>query len=168
MSATAQNMQLEEVVVTAQKREEALEDVPISITAVTGQQLENAGITNVRDLPKIVPGLRIDQQGPFTQPTIRGVGSSTAGAGMTSNVATYIDGFYVPSQLGTSMEFLNIQSIQVLKGPQGTLFGRNATGGAILLQTTNPSYEPCMDSSSFASTLSDCVKVRLPTCIRSH
>jgi iron complex outermembrane receptor protein len=132
---------IEEIIVTAQKRSEVLEDVPISITNVSGEQLENGGLASVNDLPQLVPALRVDLAGGFSQPTIRGIGSSIAGAGFTSNVATYVDGFYAPSQLTTDMQLLNLASVQVLKGPQGTLFGRNATGGAILLTTLEPSHE---------------------------
>ncbi|MFA7441365.1 MAG: TonB-dependent receptor [Sphingomonadaceae bacterium] len=133
-----------EIVVTAQRRSERLEDVPISITSVSGAALENAGVTRVGQLPSIVPGLRLDQSGAFSQPTIRGVGSSVAGPGLSSNVATYIDGFYVPNSLTSDLSFMSVQNVQVLKGPQGTLFGRNATGGAILVTTKEPSFTPTM------------------------
>lgn len=142
----AEQLALEEIVVTAQKRQQTLEEVPISIAAFSGERLAEAGLNTVNDLPTAVPGMRIDQQGNFSQPTVRGVGSSTAGAGFTSNVATYVDGFYVPSQLGTDMQLLNLASVQVLKGPQGTLFGRNATGGAILLETQDPTFEPRLEA----------------------
>ena len=132
---------LEEVVVTAQKRRETLQEVPISVAVLSGQAVENAGLRSVNDLPALVPGMRIDTQGAAAQPTIRGVGTSTAGTGMTSNVAVYVDGFYVPNQYDTDLPLLNLASVQVLKGPQGTLFGRNATGGAILVETKDPSFD---------------------------
>ncbi|MBP7337390.1 TonB-dependent receptor [Niveispirillum sp.] len=133
---------LEEIIVTAQKRRERLEDVPASITAITGDQLGAAGLTTVVDLPQAVPGMRLDYSGAFVQPTIRGVGSALAGPGAISNVATYIDGFYVPNGLATNFQLLSVESVNVLKGPQGTLFGRNATGGAILVTTRAPSFTP--------------------------
>jgi iron complex outermembrane receptor protein len=133
---------LEEVIVTAQKRDETLQDVPITITALTAEKLEKSNFTSVNDLPAMVPALRIDQAGAFSQPTVRGVGSSTAGVGFSSNIATYVDGFYVPSQATTNMQLINLQGVEVLKGPQGTLFGRNATGGAILLTMLEPSSTP--------------------------
>lgn len=133
---------LEEVIVTAQKRDETLQDVPITITALTADKLEKSNFTSVNDLQAMVPALRIDQAGAFSQPTVRGVGSSTAGVGFSSNIATYVDGFYIPSQATTNMQLINLQNVEVLKGPQGTLFGRNATGGAILLTMLEPSPTP--------------------------
>lgn len=131
-----------EIVVTAQRRAERLVDVPISITAVNTRTLEVAGITTTAELGRVVPGLRLDLSGAFFQPTVRGVGSALAGVGLSSNVATYIDGVYRPSPFTTNFEFADIDSIQVLKGPQGTLFGRNATGGAILVKTADPTFSP--------------------------
>lgn len=133
---------LEEIVVTAQKRQERLVDVPIAIAAVSGAELQNIGVTSVVNLPQAIPGLRFDYSGSFVQPTIRGVGSALAGPGQTSNVAVYLDGFYVPNALGTDFQLLSVDGVEVLKGPQGTLFGRNATGGAVLVKTRDPSFDP--------------------------
>ena len=126
-----------EIIVTAQRRAERQVDVPIAITAVSGESLVAAGITSTAELGQVVPGLRLDLSGAFFQPTVRGVGSATAGVGLTSNVATYIDGVYRPSPFTTNFELGDLETIQVLKGPQGTLFGRNATGGAILVKTAD-------------------------------
>lgn len=131
-----------EIIVTAQRRAERQVDVPIAITAVNTETLKAAGITTTAELGQVVPGLRLDLSGAFFQPTVRGVGSATAGVGLTSNVATYIDGVYRPSPFTTNFELGDLESIQVLKGPQGTLFGRNATGGAILVKTADPSFSP--------------------------
>lgn len=133
---------LEEVVVTAQRREEKLKDVPIAITAVTGEQLEEAGIENSLQLTTVTPGLNFVVQGAYVQPTIRGIGTTVTGAGADANVALYIDGVYQPSQAANAFDFNNIERIEVLKGPQGTLFGRNATGGAISVTTLTPSFDP--------------------------
>src|ERR1700728_1819389 len=115
---------LEEIVVTAQKRTESAVNVPISITAVSGEALQTLGIPDVTSLPQVVPGLRIDFSGAFSQPTIRGVGSALLGPGLSSNVATYVDGIIRPSSLTSNVQFADISSIEVLQGPQGTLFGR--------------------------------------------
>ena len=131
-----------EIVVTAQRRNERQVDVPIAITAVSGKSLAAAGVNSTAELGQVVPGLRLDLSGAFFQPTVRGVGSATAGVGLSSNVATYIDGVYRPSQFTTNFELGDLESIQVLKGPQGTLFGRNATGGAILVKTADPTFAP--------------------------
>jgi iron complex outermembrane receptor protein len=129
---------IEELVVTAQRRAEALQDVPISVTAVSGQTLEKAGIQRIEDISRISAGVQISRTGIFLQPAIRGV-TTAQGNFSENNVAIYVDGFYIPSARGLNTELANISQVQVLKGPQGTLFGRNATGGAILIETQDPS-----------------------------
>lgn len=141
-----QILSLEEVVVTAQKRTESLEEVPISIAVFSGEALVDAGMNSANDIANLVPGMRIDLNGAAAQPSIRGVGSSLAGTGFTSNIAVYVDGFYIPSQYHTDMQLLNLAGVQVIKGPQGTLFGRNATGGAILLETLDASFDPTFEA----------------------
>jgi iron complex outermembrane receptor protein len=128
------------IVVTAQRREERLQDVPLSITAQTGEQLANAGVDDIRDLGNVVPGLTFTTQGAFAAPTIRGVQSTVAIAGADSPVAIYVDGVYQPNQLANVFELADIERLEVLKGPQGTLFGRNATAGAIVIHTRKPSF----------------------------
>ena len=137
--------QLQEIVVTAERRNESLVNVPISVTALSADTLERSGVDSMSDLGSVVPGLHIDQTGVFFQPTIRGVGTAISSAGISSNVATYLDGVYQPDQLFGNFEFIDVDSVQVLKGPQGTLFGRNATGGAILVSTRSPSFTPELD-----------------------
>lgn len=132
---------LEEVTVTAQRRTERSLDVPISITALSADQLGRGDVQQLGDIMKLTPGVRFDTTGGNTQPTIRGVGSAVVVAGGGSNVAVYTDGFYSPSPMMADIELLNIDSVQVLKGPQGTLFGRNTTGGAVLVTTSDPSSE---------------------------
>jgi iron complex outermembrane receptor protein len=133
---------VEEVVVTAQKRTESLVNVPIAIVAVSGAKLARSGVNDMSDLAAVVPGLHVDDAGAFFQPSIRGVGTAIAGAGASANVATYVDGIYKPEALSNDFNFIDIDSIQVLKGPQGTLFGRNSTGGAIVVTTRTPSFTP--------------------------
>lgn len=130
---------LEEVVVTAQRRSELSVNVPISITLISADQLGKGDVQQLGDIMKLTPGMRFDNLGANSQPTIRGVGTSVIVAGAGSNVALYTDGFYSPSPLMADSDLLNVESVQVLKGPQGTLFGRNATGGAILVTTSEPS-----------------------------
>lgn len=136
-----------EIVVTAQRRSERLTDVPIAITALTGAELKTAGIESAKDLTQVTPGLYYATQGCCSEPTIRGIGTSIAAPGFDANVAVYIDGVYQPSQEANNFDVGNISNIQVLKGPQGTLFGRNSTGGAILVTTLDPSFEPSADVS---------------------
>lgn len=128
----------EEIIVTAQKRSENIRDVPISITALSGEQIEGAGVTSSLELPEVVPGLKIDRVGSSTIPAIRGVSSYVTNVGVDNNVAMYIDDIYVSSGNSSTFNLPDISRIEVLKGPQGTLFGRNATGGAIRIFTKDP------------------------------
>ncbi len=134
-----------EIVVTAQRRSEREVDVPISITAIGPQQLQTANIQNVADIGKITPSLRFDNQAGFYQPSIRGIGTGITTSGGGSNIGIYIDGFYSPNPTMGDFQLTNVNSIQVLKGPQGTLFGHNTTGGAILITTADPSTTPAAD-----------------------
>lgn len=129
------------IVVTAQRREEAAVDVPISVTSLSAAQLQTANVEELMDISKLTPSLRFDYQGGFVQPTIRGIGTAVTTSGGGANVGIYVDGFYSPNPLAANFQLMNVESIQVLKGPQGTLFGRNTTGGAILVQSAEPSIE---------------------------
>jgi iron complex outermembrane receptor protein len=137
-STVADGAQVAEIVVTAQRREERLSQVPFSVTALTGSQLEKSGVSGATDLALKTPGLQYPVSGAFAQPTIRGIGTTVTSAGSDANVALYIDGVYMPSQAGNIFDFNSIARIEVLKGPQGTLYGRNATGGAISITTLDP------------------------------
>jgi iron complex outermembrane receptor protein len=130
-----------EVLVTAQRREEKSRDVPISITSLSADQLATANVEQLADTAKLTPGLRFDAAGPAMQPSIRGVGTAITTSGGGPNVGIYVDGFFRANTYAYDFQLLNVQSIQVLKGPQGTLFGRNTTGGAILVTTADPSPE---------------------------
>ena len=142
-AAGAAPVKLEEVVVTVQKRADRLLDVPISVASVTASDLEESAVVGLFDLLTVVPGVRIDHYGAYAQPTVRGIGTQDVqGPGANANVAMYVDGYYLPSQSGNIFDFANISRVEILKGPQGTLFGQNATGGAILVTTPDPSFEP--------------------------
>jgi len=134
--------QFEEVVVTAQRRSEAVQDVPASITVLSAESLQSAGVANTTDLAKMVPGMTMNSYGGFLQPSIRGITSTGANLGENSNVAMYIDGVYQPQQIAGLIDLPDVQQVEVLKGPQGALYGQNATGGAILISTKAPSFEP--------------------------
>lgn len=131
-----------EIVVTAQRRAERLADVPIAITALSGDTLDKSGIRSTEDLTATVPGLNFATNGAFAQPTVRGIGTTVTSAGNDANVAIYVDGVYQPNQIGNFSDLADIEQVEVLKGPQGTLFGRNATGGAIRVTTKAPSWTP--------------------------
>jgi iron complex outermembrane recepter protein len=132
---------VEEIIVTAQKREEDLQNVGLSVQAMSGERLDAMGINNPNDLPLAVPGMTVTQISGFTMVYIRGVGSDNFLMG-DPNVATYIDGVYLPFAFGASQEMVGTERVEVLKGPQGTLFGRGANGGAINIITKNPGFEP--------------------------
>jgi iron complex outermembrane receptor protein len=131
-----------DIVVTAQRREQRLQDVPISVTALTGDSLTKQGITSTHDIAQSVTGMTITESGGYVQPFIRGVGSTVTNIGEPGSAATYIDGVYMPTVNGQLYQLANIESIQVLKGPQGTLFGRNANTGAIIITTRQPQFTP--------------------------
>ena len=137
-----------DVIVTAQKRSQRLIDVPLSITAIGGGQLSASGITSTRDLAQAVPGLVTASIGLSFQPAIRGVSSTGTYAGDEANVSLYIDDVYVPAQFSGLFQLADIERIEVLKGPQGTLFGRNATGGAIRVVTRDPSSLPALEATA--------------------
>jgi iron complex outermembrane receptor protein len=133
---------LEEVVVTAQKRTESIQDVPISIMAFNNATLENSGVRSADDLTKIVPNLQINRQAQASATAIRmrGVGSAGNNA-IDPSVAPFIDGVYIARPGAILNSFLDVGSVEVLRGPQGTLFGRNATTGAIQINTNPPDFD---------------------------
>jgi len=131
---------VEEVVVTAQRRDERLQDVPIAVTSLDAQQIVAAGVVQTTDLGKVTPGLLTVQGSGFYVPYIRGIGARSITPGNESTVATYVDGIYQTDKQGLLLSgFSDVRSVQVLRGPQGTLFGRNATAGAVLVTTRGPS-----------------------------
>jgi len=129
---------LAEVVVTAQRRSENLQRVPVAVQVVTVKQIADAHVTGLIDLQKVTPSLIVQNAASNVNPYIRGVGSTTQGASYYASVATYIDGVYVTRLASGSFDLDNVDSIEVLKGPQGTLYGRNATGGAIVITSHAP------------------------------
>jgi iron complex outermembrane recepter protein len=139
--------QIQEVIVTAQRRSESLQSVPIAVTAMSADEAANLGITDTASLVQTVPGLTFTKLGIGAIPFIRGVGTNNVAVNNESSVAMYIDGIYQPYNVGNFFSFNNIQRVEVLKGPQGTLFGRNATGGVIQIVTRDPTQDPVADLS---------------------
>ncbi|RLQ21952.1 TonB-dependent receptor [Seongchinamella sediminis] len=134
------NLQLEEVLVTAQKREEDFMSVPGAVNAFTSQDMVNTGAATIQDIDAFMPGVEIgDAVGGSTQLgiTVRGVSSPNISSGQDPSVATFYDGSYMPRAV-TSIPFTDIARTEVLKGPQGTLFGRNATAGVINIVPNKP------------------------------
>jgi iron complex outermembrane receptor protein len=129
---------LEEVVVTAQKREESQQEVPIAIQAFGGGALSAFGIEDTTQLGRIVPSLQFTEVIGYTLIYLRGVGTDAFVPSSDPSVATYIDGVYMPSSVGVFQSFGGVERVEVVKGPQGSLFGRNSTGGAISVITKRP------------------------------
>ena len=145
--AAEQSGGVEEIVVTAQRRSENQQNVPIAISTVTGDAAAKIGITGTEALGVAVPSLQFSRQtGNGGTPFIRGVGSTQAAAGSEAPVAVYIDDVYIGSPNATLLQFNNIENTEVLKGPQGTLFGRNATGGVVHIRTRKPSHTFKLDA----------------------
>jgi len=140
-SAMAQVSALEEVIVTAQRREQSIMEVPIAVTLVSGQALETFNLETSHDLQFLVPGITFAASSSTSQITLRGVGTGYSGPGLSNSVSVYTDESYVSQQVGSNQLFYDMASVQVLKGPQGTLYGRNTTGGAMLYATNNPDLD---------------------------
>lgn len=136
-----ENRQIEEVIVTAQKRAESVQDIPIAIAAYTGNQLTQNGVENSLDLQMIDPSLVLTTNTAAGQPYLRGIGTDVATPGLESSIATFVDDVYMSRSTSALQDFFDIQRIDVVKGPQGVLFGRNAVGGAVNIYTNQPSDE---------------------------
>jgi len=135
---------LDSIIVTARRREESLQDTPVAVTALTADALERQNIIATTDLDKVAPNLQFHSYGTLTgnnsaaQVFIRGIGQTDATAAVDPGVGIYIDDVYMGRSVGGAMDFRDIASVQILRGPQGTLFGRNTIGGAVLLTTNAP------------------------------
>jgi iron complex outermembrane recepter protein len=140
--AEAAGNQLEEITVTARYRQENLQDIPIAITALTGDQLEVRGFTNIVDLDKVAPNVTLQQSGASGGKTavayIRGVGQNDFTLSFEPGVGMYMDDVYFGTTFGAMFDLGDIDRVEILRGPQGTLFGMNSEGGAVRLFTTQP------------------------------
>ena len=136
----------EEVIVTAQKREQSIYDVPVAISAFTPETIEKQGITDLTDIGKFVPNLNVTGfsagHTASANPFIRGIGLQDHLITTEPGVGVYVDGIYLGRQVGQNWSLANIERVEVLRGPQGTLYGRNSIGGAINIITRKPGDEP--------------------------
>ncbi|MFM2372304.1 MAG: hypothetical protein RIS85_2026, partial [Pseudomonadota bacterium] len=138
---------IQQIIVTAQKRVENVQDVPIAITAFTSAALQERAVGDVSALSGITPNVTLDASTPFSGSsavlgaTIRGIGSSDFAFNIDPAVGVYLDGVYLGRSIGANQDLLDVERIEVLKGPQGTLFGRNTIGGAISIVTHTPGDE---------------------------
>jgi iron complex outermembrane receptor protein len=130
---------LETVIVTAQRRRQAAEDVPISMTVVTGKQLENSHARTFSDMQELVPNFSVSQINGIGTVSIRGVGGGGRNIGFDTRVGVYLDGVYVGQSQALDLPLFDVERVEVLRGPQGHLFGRNTVAGAISITTRAPS-----------------------------
>jgi iron complex outermembrane recepter protein len=133
---------VEEVIVTAQKRSENIQKTPIAMTAITASRIQSGGITGADKLQFISPSMTFGQNSNYTYVTLRGVGTDLVFLSGEASVATYIDGVYTGDLVSSGLPNLDLQRIEILRGPQGTLYGRNATGGVVNYISKDPSFEP--------------------------
>ena len=137
-----------EIIVTANKRAENLQKVPIAISAFNAETLAKQGVKSVIDLPQLTPGLGFTRTLVGTNAFLRGVRTTSAGCSTEVPIATYVDRLYLPNSAASSFSFNNIERIEVLKGPQGTLYRRNTTGGLINVITKEPGSIVAVDASA--------------------
>lgn len=133
---------LEEVIVTAQKKEESMQTVAVAVTAFSAETFNNAGMLNVEDLTRLTPGFTMSTYNPVSpQPYIRGIGSNPSDAGSDASIGIFVDEVYAGRAGGYSADMYDIERVEVLRGPQGTLYGRNVPGGAINVISKRPTEE---------------------------
>lgn len=139
----ADDLVIEEIVVSAKRRLQMVQDVAMSITAFSGSQIEDMRIVNVNKLSQYAPGLTISNYNKATpQLFMRGIGSNTSGAADDSSVAIFIDDVYIARPGFFDNDIFNIETVEVLRGPQGTLYGKNVVGGVIKVNHKQPTFEP--------------------------
>ncbi len=137
----------DEIVVTATGRAAALQDIPMAVTAVTGEQLENSGAQDLRDVTQIAPSLQMQTAQSSSNGTIariRGIGTGSDNPGFEAAVGIFIDGVYRARAGAAIADLPELERVEVLRGPQGTLFGRNTSAGAISVITAGPDFDPGM------------------------
>ncbi len=138
---------IQEIVVTAQKRAENVQNVPIAISAFTASALQERAVASVAQLSNIAPNVTLDAGTPFSGSSsvlsayIRGIGANDFAFNIDPGVGIYLDGVYLARSVGANQDLADVERIEVLKGPQGTLFGRNTIGGAISIVTHDPGHE---------------------------
>ncbi|WP_303758653.1 TonB-dependent receptor [Sphingobium yanoikuyae] len=140
-AGATQNVGVEDIVVTAERREQNLQDVPISATVLNAEQMARRGVTSIADLQQVAPSVAINQVNRSTYVNIRGVGIAQTSPSSSPGIAYYVDGQLIPHEQFISQSFYDVGSIEVLRGPQGTLTGQNSTGGAIYVRTPEPKFD---------------------------
>src|ERR1700728_3372959 len=146
-AAGAELGSLEEVVVTAERREENIQNVPITVQAFTADVMQERNLTDIHTLGNLTPGVNLDAGAPFSgdrsvlSASIPGIGQDDFAFNLNPGVGVYVDGVYLARTIGANQQLLDVDRIEILKGPQGTLFGANTIGGAISIVTHTPGDE---------------------------
>ena len=139
----SQEAYLEEIIVTAARREQNLQSVGLAVTAFSGEELREQGIFDIKGVTERTPGFSMGEFNPGqTQLFIRGIGSNEDGAAGDQSVMVFVDEVYIGRSAGQDVDLFDLERVEVLRGPQGTLFGRNVVGGAVSLITKKPGEEP--------------------------
>ncbi len=163
---------LGEIVVTASRRSENLQNVPVTVSAFQAKQLDTLAIKTTADLTQLVSGYSVIRTLAGANSYLRGVGTNNAGFTSESPVALYVDGLYIQNAASAVFSFNNIERIEVLKGPQGTLYGRNTTGGLISIITRDPQKTSTLDASlgydSYRTLTGNLVRVRGDASVRER
>lgn len=135
--------QVDVITVTAQKREQTLQDTPVSVAAVTGEQIEQSQIRDAADLMTLVPSLRVAEFATSTNTefNLRGIGTSSFNPGLEPSVGVFIDGVYRPRSGSAINDLISVERVEVIRGPQSTLFGRNTPAGVVSIITQEPEYD---------------------------
>jgi iron complex outermembrane receptor protein len=135
---------LEEIVITATKRSQSIQNVPIAVTAFSAEALQSKNLSDVHSLSSLTPGVNLDSGSPFSgdrsvlSASIRGIGQDDFAMNLNPGVGVYLDGVYLARTIGSNLNLLDVDRVEILKGPQGTLFGANTIGGAISIVTHTP------------------------------
>jgi len=140
--SSAQNAGSDVIVVTAQRRTERLLDVPLAVSVLSAEMMEQTGVREIMGMAEYLPNVEVSQWSDFNAAvTIRGVGANSRNIGFDTRVGIYVDGVYMGQSPSVNQELLDLERVEVLRGPQGTLFGKNTVAGAINLITKKPEHE---------------------------
>lgn len=146
-AAPAEATEGEEIIVTAQNRSQNVQDVPITMDVIGGEELKNAGFSNMNDVGKIAPVVQVNQDQGTVKITVRGVGTASNDEAQDTSVVVNVDGEYINRPDALSVALFDMERVEVLRGPQGTLYGRNSTGGAVNFITRKPGRDTALNAS---------------------
>jgi iron complex outermembrane recepter protein len=147
-AAADQTVGLQEIVVTAERRSNSIQQVPIAVSAYTAEALQSRNLVSVQSIGNLTPGVNLDAGAPFSgdrsvlSASIRGIGQDDFAFNLNPGVGVYLDGVYLARTIGANQNLLDVDRVEILKGPQGTLFGANTIGGAISIVTHTPGNDP--------------------------